>query len=83
MTDPFKKWLETESGKKCNDFATISRAHYLENRLYHAYSAGMITEYEKTKQLQKTIEWYEEQLRRLRAKIIVLEDELLANHPPK
>lgn len=76
MKNPFKEWLETDNGKKSNNYSTLSGPQYLENRLYHAYSAGMLTEYEKTKQLQQTIEWYEVQLRELRAKVVSLEEKL-------
>lgn len=77
MLNPsFEEWIKTDNGQKANNFSTLTGQVYLYNRLYHAYSAGMSTQYEETTRLQKTIEWYEKQLRELRAKVVTLEEKL-------
>lgn len=76
MKSPFEEWIKTVNGQKSNNYRTLTGPEYLYNRLYHAYSAGMDTQYEETIRLQKTIEWYEKQLRELRAKVVSLEEKL-------
>lgn len=71
--NPFETWLESDTGKKCRDYKTLLTSmdaqKYLENRLYHAFCAGMIDEYQKSKQLQQTIDWYEQKMKLLKAEI--------------
>lgn len=66
-TDPFKEWLKTDTGRACNDWYSLRFSKepqkYLENRLYHAYSAGTCEEYKHHKTHQLTIDWYERKKR--------------------
>lgn len=74
MKDEFYLWLDSESGKKANDFTTLTAQEYLTNRLYHAFYAGKNLECEKCQQLQKTIEWYEAKLKELKARLAELQE---------
>lgn len=40
MKGSFDYWLNTEEGKRCNDFHKLSGQPYLQNRLWRAYEAG-------------------------------------------
>lgn len=49
MSGPARSWLEwieSENGKKCSDAASLGippeKAEYLKNRLWHAFTAGML-----------------------------------------
>lgn len=70
---PFNKWLETDTGKKCADYSTLTSVEFLKNRLYHAFSGGLLDEYrlqkDKANQLQATIDWYEERVKKLKAEL--------------
>lgn len=64
----FEQWCKTDSGKKSLDFQTLrgpSPHQYLKNRLYHAFHARD----NEVEALQKTIEWYEEKLKKLRSEL--------------
>lgn len=81
MKNPFNEWLKTDCGVKCNEFSSLTGQPYLENRLYHAYSAGMIDEYNRNKTLQATIDWYEQRVVKLKAEIQE-KDRLLQEQQP-
>jgi hypothetical protein len=61
----FEQWSKTEKGKTALDFRTLTGPtphEYLKNRLYHAFHARD----EEINALQKTIDWYEAQLKKTR-----------------
>jgi hypothetical protein len=59
----FDKWLTTESGQRCLERSIVvpNMEEYLKNRLFHAFSAGMLAV--EPCELQKTIDWYEQEKR--------------------
>jgi len=67
--NPFQEWIESETGKKCADYSTLRPGRYLSNRLYHAFYGGLLHEKPKIDQLQTTLEYYEQRVRKLKAEI--------------
>lgn len=76
-TNIFELWLQTDCGQKCQDYYSLlaypKGEEYLKNRLYHAYSAGLIDKFNSNKikidQLNQTLEYYENKLQALKAEL--------------
>jgi len=77
-SNQFQKWLETEDGKSCADYITLRPGEYLKNRLWYAFEAGSLAGCKKS---ESTIDWYEQKLREMKAKIALLEKDHKSEQP--
>lgn len=74
----FKKWIESEEGKKCNDFSTLKGQPYLKNRLWFAFTSGCESVNSKISELQKENKALKRRIKDMEDKSII--DEVFKNN---
>lgn len=74
----FEDWLKTDTGKRYNDPSFWRDGQpYHQNKLYHIYEAGVASG-DHDERLYKTLQYYNETVKKLRLKITALKKEIKA-----